>query len=254
MILYQGLDRANLPRRDVNKPQFVGSVTDLIVPREDSPAPRPQAFLVEQSPQWLLPPHFHEEHQFQVFVQGNGSLGSHQVQLYDVHYASPYTGYGPLVAGKDGISYLTLRAVGDTGAWYLPESRGRNLRIPKVGAHASPGGQIDIDSRLALSRPDCEELIKPDPSGLAAWMVRLGPQQSIAQPSGSHLGGGRFLVVAQGELHVFGNVLTTPGVVWLASEDELELQAGSEGLAVLVLQFPAQAAQSFIEAHSELQH
>jgi hypothetical protein len=150
VIQHQTLDSARADpsaRRDVRKTQFVGSVTELILPVEGRPAPRPQAFLVEQSPNWQLPVHFHLEHQFQVFVAGGGSIGRQPISLLDVHYASPHSGYGPLVSGDAGVSYLTLRAVGDTGAWYLPEMRDKCLRIPKVQAHGStqrpmsaPGG------------------------------------------------------------------------------------------------------------------
>jgi hypothetical protein len=252
MIRYQALDRAQLPRRDVNKAQFVGVVTDLIPPQEDAPAPRPQAFLVEQIPNWSLTPHFHEEHQFQVFVQGDGSLGSKPVDLFAVHYASPHTGYGPLVSGENGISYLTLRAVGDTGAWYLPESRERNLRIPKVGAHASPATLVDDAALSTLASPQTEVLIELRPSGLAAWLLQLGPGQRMPQPLGAEQGGGRFLVVAQGLLSLPQATLPPPGVVWVGAEDALEVTAGPQGLALLVVQFPAEAAQSFIEAHPEL--
>jgi hypothetical protein len=252
MIRYQALEREHLPRRDVSKAQFVGVVTDLITPQDNMPAPRPQAFLVEQTPNWSLTPHFHEEHQFQVFVQGHGSLGSKPVDLFAVHYASPHTGYGPLNSGDQGISYLTLRAVGDTGAWYLPESRGRNLRIPKVGAHATPSSPVDAAALLTLTVPQTEVLIEPRLSGLAAWLIQLGPGQTLPPPAGAEHGGGRFLVVAQGLLCLPEAQLPPPGVVWVGTHDHLDLTAGPCGLAVLVLQFPAEAAQSFLEAHPEL--
>ena len=123
MIQHQTLEGSRARTREVQKTQFVGQVTDLILPDDQVPSPRPQAFLVEQSANWTLPPHFHQEHQFQVFVGGRGSLGAHPVAHLAVHYASPHSGYGPLVSGDQGLAYLTLRAVGDTGAWYLPEQR-----------------------------------------------------------------------------------------------------------------------------------
>lgn len=251
MIRHQALEREHLPHRDVNKAQFVGTVTDLISPNDDGPSPRPQAFLVEQTPNWSLTPHFHEEHQFQVFVQGTGSLGNTPVHLHDVHYASPHTGYGPLKSGEQGISYLTLRAVGDTGAWYLPESRERNLRIPKVSAHAS-ATVLPCAALLALTAPRTEVLIQTRESGLAAWLLHLGPKQTLPPPADAELGGGRFWVVTQGTLSVGDTEIPPPGVVWVGAQDHLDIVAGPQGLTLQVLQFPAEAAQSFRQAHPEL--
>ena len=124
--------------RVVNKAQFVGVVTDLFVSEAIS-GPRPQSFLVEQSANWTLPTHFHLQHQFQVFIAGSGSLGKTPIHPLTVHYASPHSGYGPLISESDGISYFTLRAMSDTGAWYLPEAREHlKTRIKKQQLHAEP--------------------------------------------------------------------------------------------------------------------
>jgi hypothetical protein len=174
LICQQTLERSLPGRRAVAKPTFVGAVTDLIVPDDSAPAPRPQAFLVEQTANWTLPTHFHQEHQFQVFVAGGGTIGRNPVEKLAVHYASPHTGYGPLVSGAKGIAYLTLRAVGDTGAWYLPEQReSLLLRIRKQQAHAVPAASISAPDLKALAEPFQETLIEPQEGGLAAWLVRL---------------------------------------------------------------------------------
>ena len=57
MICQQTLERSTPRRRAIDKPTFVGSVTDLIVADRQSPGPRPQAFLVEQTPNRTLPTH-----------------------------------------------------------------------------------------------------------------------------------------------------------------------------------------------------
>ncbi len=253
MIHLQALDRGRLPRREVNKAQFIGQVTDLLLPDADAPAPRPQAFLVEQIPHWALPVHFHDEHQFQVVVQGDGRLGTKPVRRLDVHYASPHSAYGPLVSGDQGIAYLTLRAVGDTGAWYLPEARERNLRIPKVQAHGAPREPVDELALGSLPCPQADPLIALRDDGLAAWLVRLGPGQSAEPPDGAQAGGGRFLVVGHGTLELHGETLPPPGVAWVGAQDRLRLQAGPQGAAVVVVQFPREAAASFRESHPGLQ-
>lgn len=253
MIQHQTLEDARncgTARRDVRKPQFVGSVTDLILPTEATPAPRPQAFLVEQSAHWTLPTHFHLEHQFQVFVDGGGLLGKRPIQHLEVHYASPHSGYGPLISGDSGVSYLTLRAVGDTGAWYLPEQRENCLRIPKVQAHGAPAQSISADALRALAAPLNETLIEPRVGGLAAWLMRLGAGQRCGQPPGAGESGGRFVVVTQGCLTLDTARLEGLAVAWVSPDDTLELVAGDTGLEAVILQFPAAAAQSFVETSS----
>ena len=253
LIQHQTLERARTDpaaRRDVRKPQFVGSVTELILPQDGRPAPRPQAFLVEQSPRWELPVHFHLEHQFQVFVAGGGTIGRQPITLLDVHYASPHSGYGPLVSGDGGISYLTLRAVGDTGAWYLPEMRDKCLRIAKVQAHAAPRTSLTAQALRGLGQAQVETLIEPRPDGLAAWLVHLGSGQRHPQPAGAEAGGGRFVVVSQGSLTLAGTSLQALAVAWVGPGDTLDLLAGDAGLQALVLQFPAEAARSFAEAQA----
>ena len=249
LIVQQTLERARPARRDVAKPQFVGVVTDLILPDNASPAPRPQAFLVEQTPNWTLPTHFHQEHQFQVFVAGGGTIGKNPIERLSVHYASPHSGYGPLISGDDGIAYFTLRAVGDTGAWYLPEQREHLLlRIKKQQAHAAPASQVNLEQLRTLPQPIQETLIEPHASGLAAWLVRLAAHQSSPAPTNSEAGGGRFYVVTQGSHLSNGDELTALATVFVSSEEGLDLCSGKDGLEVLVLQFPAEASSSFIEA------
>jgi hypothetical protein len=249
LICQQTLERSLPGRRAVAKPTFVGAVTDLIVPDDSAPAPRPQAFLVEQTANWTLPTHFHQEHQFQVFVAGGGTIGRNPVEKLAVHYASPHTGYGPLVSGAKGIAYLTLRAVGDTGAWYLPEQReSLLLRIRKQQAHAVPAASISAPDLKALAEPFQETLIEPQEGGLAAWLVRLPAGGAAPVPARGESGGGRFYVVTQGSLLNAGEELEALATVFVSSDETIGLQAGAQGLEALVLQFPAVAANSFIEA------
>lgn len=249
MIVQQTLERARPTRREVAKPQFVGAVTDLILPNDASAAPRPQSFLVEQTPNWTLPTHFHQEHQFQVFVAGSGTLGKNPIERLAVHYASPHSGYGPLISADEGIAYFTLRAVGDTGAWYLPEQREHlRLRIKKQQAHAAPASYVSLEQLRVLAKPFQETLIEPDAGGLAAWLLRLPPNQSTPAPTNSQAGGGRFYVVTLGSLLNAGDELAALATVFVSNEASIELRSGQDGLEVLVLQFPAEAASSFIEA------
>ncbi|WP_418320868.1 hypothetical protein [Piscinibacter sakaiensis] len=247
MISYQTLSQSQTRRRTVSKPQFVGFVTDMIVPAE-GPPPRPQAFLVEQQADWTLPSHFHQEHQFQLFVAGGGTIGRNPIPPLAVHYASPHTGYGPLMSGHGGLSYLTLRAVGDTGAWYLPERHESNLRISKRQVHGAPAQQMTIDAVAALPEPLQESLIAAEPDGLAAWLLRMPAAAFADEPPGADTGGGRFYVVTQGSLRLPDAEVEALATIWVGASSALPLQAGGAGAEVVVLQFPAVASSSFIEA------
>jgi hypothetical protein len=249
LIQHASLEHTKSSRSRRDTPQFSGFVTDLILPNEHASAPRPQAFLVEQVPNWLLPTHYHQEHQFQVVVGGSGRMGASAIALLGVHYASPHAAYGPLVSGKEGLAYLTLRAVHDSGAWYLPDQREHLLlRIPKKHAHGAPAQRPTDEALPHLAAPVIETLIEPDAQGLAAWTVSLPAQASVPKPAGEAAHGGRFYVVTRGSLVHGGEPLQGLAVVWCAAQDRFEAQAGEEGAELVVVQFPLAAPHSFIEA------
>jgi hypothetical protein len=215
--------------------------TDYMIETEAGPCPAPQAFLVHQQPDWTLPVHYHLQDQFQVIVRGGGTLGRHKLASVSIHYASREAGYGPLVAGPDGLDYLTLRSMTDPGAWYLPEARA-NMRqgLRKRQETVGPISRA-LPAELAMRRSaSVEVLIEPDASGLAAWVIRLGPEQSMPAPQ-HRGGGGRFHVVINGILR-YGEDLVAPACVYSSSDDEpLVLASGTAGLEILVLQYPGAA-------------
>jgi hypothetical protein len=245
MIYSQSLERARLsPPRVVNKKEFVGVVTDLFESDATS-GPRPQSFLVEQSANWTLPTHFHLEHQFQVFTGGSGTLGRTPIHPLTVHYASPHSGYGPLISAGEGISYFSLRAMSDTGAWYLPESRPHlNTKIKKQQVHAEPAELISAEALKQWPAPSQETLIELDEGGLGAWLLRLPPNAKVAAPDGHALGGGRFYVVSKGSAVIQEGLLSAWATAFMSPNETLDVESGPEGLEVLVLQFPAAALEA----------
>src|SRR5580692_4578218 len=62
----------------------------------------PLAFLVNGPPRYVIPAHFHDIDQYQIFVGGHATLGKHDVLPGSIHYADAYTPYGPIVAEDDG--------------------------------------------------------------------------------------------------------------------------------------------------------
>ena len=105
---------------------YIGANRYTLPPDEEPPADdalHPMAFLVEKSPGAVTRPHFHQADQFQVVVAGRGMLGDHEFSDGAVHYTNAYSAYGPIVAGKSGIWWFTLRNRWDPGARYMPAER-----------------------------------------------------------------------------------------------------------------------------------
>lgn len=190
----------------------------------------PQAFLVEQDPDTVILPHFHERDQFQVVVEGGGSLGRHEVKPVSVHYAAKHTGYGPITAGPQGLWYFSLRAMTDPGAHFLPEEREKMARGAKLNLLADP---------VSEGGAAVEEILAPRPDGIAAWMLRVGPDASMKPPAAE---GSRFYVVCAGEMIVGEERLPRLGTAFVTAEEAFAVHAGAEGLEVLALQYPAQAS------------
>jgi hypothetical protein len=233
-------EEAKPTRRRNDKATFRGCVTDLIIPISGDQH-RPQAFLVEQEPNWVLPVHFHLRHQFQVITAGSGVLGRRPVEPLCIHYASPESGYGPLTAGPEGLSYLTLRVVSDEGAWYLPESRARmQLGIKKQQEHGEPKTLLSDAEIRELRAPTLDVLIAEQESGVAANLVRMPPDQLFPTTTGRP-NGGRFYVVTKGSLVLGEMKLSSLATIFVSHDDALDLRSGPDGLEVLMLQFPEQA-------------
>jgi hypothetical protein len=91
--------------------------------RSAEPGGGPQGYLVAQKHEYELGVHYHRVSQFQLVVAGSGNIGRHAVKRGAVHYADPLTPYGPIEPGNDGVTYLTLRARSDFGAWHMPDSQ-----------------------------------------------------------------------------------------------------------------------------------
>ena len=133
----------------------------------------PNVFLVDLPPESVLDPHFHRENQFQLFVKGEGSIGRHPIRPITVHYAGAFTGYGPLAAGPQGVSYFTIRPVYDTGAFYLPHARDDMVPGPKRNLHSRPVTPLDADALHGLQTPQLLDLIALQPDRIAARLLRL---------------------------------------------------------------------------------
>lgn len=242
MIRAETLDAARSSRLEIRNPEFGGAIT-YFFESPGEPPPAPQAFLVEQNPGIVLRPHFHPQHQFQVVADGEATLGRHALTPFSVHYTSPESGYGPIVSGPHGLSYLTLRAVTCKGAHYLPESRGQmHAGLAKQQITVEAPAISHAAALRSRSKAMCEVLIAPHDSGLAAWLLRVPPGGKVRAPSIK--GGGRFHVVVAGAMLLGDKRYPRLSPVFVsANERKFSASADEEGLEVMVLQFPVDALQ-----------
>jgi len=201
--------------------------------------PSPHAYVVEQQAGFVLQAHWHVQHQFQIVATGDGAIGKHAVRPLAVHYASPESPYGPITTGPDGVSYLTLRAMADDGAQFMPESR----PLMRAGlAKYSTTVQLDVagivDGKVAGGRHMAEVARADD--GMRVWDALLPAGETLR---GEALPGiaARYYYVVAGSMAVGGEVLPARSVCFVHDEPEFELCAGTQGLQLLVLQYPEAA-------------
>lgn len=203
--------------------------------RPEGDLPSPTVSLISQPAGCVLEAHMHRENQFQVFVGGSGTLGPHAVRPVCVHYSGAYTGYGPLVAGPEGLQYFTIRPAYDT--WMIPVSRARGQmpRGPKrhalVEVVATPG-----ESSLATLLP-----LAADGLGVQRWQT---PDASLLAIPHLETGCGTFVLVLAGACKVAETVMERLESCFISSSEPGGLLAACEGgVDVLFLHCPAKAAE-----------
>ena len=215
---------------------------NLFGKNSDTATPDPQAFRLDLNAHQKLDSHFHIVDQFQVFIAGSGTIGRNEVQLVTVHYADHHTGYGPLIAGAQGLSYLTLRSKTDAGLVYLNTPNIREKLKPTKRRHrVSPQVTLSIDpvlrSRETIS---VESVIEEEPGGdgMNVKVIRLGANMTAQSPDPGE-GGGQYLIVLNGSLLLEGKTYDPYSLVFVRSTDEAPiLAAGEGGLEIMVTQFP----------------
>ena len=223
-------------RTEYFRPEGVALDADVdVIPLRER---EPQAFIVEQIPHSVVGSHFHISNQFQVIVRGSGTLGRHAVKPISVHYAGGYTGYGPITAGEDGLSYFTLRAQFNKGPHFLPEAK---PELKDVTRQFLLADDIEISTQAQLAQRTkavLETIIEPFESGLAGYAARVPCSGSMTAPEPSN-GGGQYWVVISGSAIFNGETLNPLSCVFVGPEDTgLSVDAGPSGAEVLILQYP----------------
>lgn len=241
MLQFGTRARGEARRRQVNALAMQGYKGEWMESGED-PLLSPTVFLAEQPPFSTLPTHFHRQNQFQLFVEGSGTIGTSKLEVLTVHYAGAYTGYGPLVAGADGLKYFTIRPAFDSGAIGLEEAREKMLRGPKRHATAGPIRITAPDALSALRAPASVDAIPFSADGLGARILRL-PPRAVAQvtdtPPAPHT---VFMVVLAGSAVHDGGELTRWESAFSTSHAGLpRFSAGPQGAELIFLFTPAKA-------------
>lgn len=191
---------------------------------------RPWVFLTSRPPGNIIEPHFHEVPQYQIFVEGHGRIGKHPVQPVEVHYTDAYTPYGPIVAGEEGLAFVTLRSKANNGgAHYMPRSRPMLAR--KAGRALTAHAEVGPSTRAG-------ELIPAREDGVEASLVVLGAGRST-MPASDRANSGRFFLVLAGSLVADGEELGRYACGFVREDEVLPtLTAGEAGAQVLSLQLP----------------
>ena len=228
--------------------------TEFLIAQEisgDMTQTSPQAFLIEMTPNEVIQPHFHEVEQFQVFLEGAGQLGRAEgIKPAVVHYTDAYTGYGPITASEQGLSYFALRPRKDPGAIYLHKEGYREKLRPSLKRHFTVPVIQSTEPVLAnLTGPVVEPLFDESnyvlADGLAAHVVRLGPGQDYHGQSPVNTGG-QYVIVLQGQVHRSGSMQQAHAlgafqpwtVLFVApTEQAISLRAGETGTEFVMLQF-----------------
>jgi hypothetical protein len=195
----------------------------------------PIAFQIEFDPEHSSDPHFHVADQFQVFVDGEGTLGKTPLGPVSVHYASAYSPYGPLSAGKRGMTYLTLRNGFDPGIHYIATERD----LLKAAARRPRGRSAQYTpGPAAPTATSCTTLLAPEADGLAAWAYALAPGASVTGPD-PRSGRGQYWVGVRGAGTVAGAAMDRWSCTFCSADEPAQSAvAGPDGLELLVLQFP----------------
>ena len=240
MVLTGSAARARQTRHERSLPEGFTFFRSEWMEGGKDPLLSPTVFLVEQPPGSVLAPHFHTQNQFQVVMAGSGRLGSHEVATGSVHYAGAFTGYGPVVAGPEGLHYFTIRPVFETGANFVAVARDRMVRGPKRSMQGAPVPQASTAELGALCGPAWMYAIAPQADGLAATVCSLPPGGRAEAPTPA--ASGQFQLVMAGAMqHDAGQLGVWESRYLAAGEPGGMLLAGPEGLQALVLQVPAKA-------------
>ncbi|WP_180899712.1 hypothetical protein [Martelella soudanensis] len=219
-----------------------GWKVNLFGQNSDVPGKELQAFRIDMSSNMQLDSHFHIVDQFQIFIAGSGVIGRDRADMITAHYADHHTGYGPLVADGNGMSYLTLRSKTDAGLVKLSTPNVREQLKPTKRRHR-------VSEKVVLSIPPVlehrEEVTtetvmpeKPGDDGMTVKVYRMGSGMETRAPDTDGTGG-YFVIVMNGSLIHDGAEYEPWSLLWVSKTEAAPvLKAGEKGLEAMVTVFP----------------
>jgi hypothetical protein len=237
MTIFGTRERCEQTRRKLDVPEDNAFKAEWMSSGDD-PDFSPTIFMIEMPPHSVAPAHFHRNNQFQLFVEGTGKIGSHTIEPLTIHYAGAYTGYGPLVAGPDGLTYLTIRSVFEAGLIAVAGSAGQMRKGPRRGAEAGPVAVSTAEALGGLVELDEQAVLPMAADGLGATSVRL-PRGTRYVVNVAPEAEGEFLIVVSGEVTIDTRRLSRLESAFVrADEPAVPIEAGSGGAQVIRLSMP----------------
>lgn len=208
-------------------------------------SPELQAFRLDLNADQVLDAHFHIVDQFQVFIEGTGTIGRDTAGPIVVHYADHHTGYGPLIASELGMTYLTLRPKTDAGLVFLREPKVREKLQPTKRRHRMSKPVVLSTEPVLRNRTEViiEDALEAqaDDEGIAVKVIRMGPGLAAQAPAVAN-SGGEYLIVLNGSIEFEGAMLGKYSLIFVrANEEPPVLTAGPEGAEVMATRFPVES-------------
>lgn len=209
----------------------------------DRTSTSPMAYLVEQSANSTVEPHFHQVDQFQIFIGGSGHIGTHSLDGVTVHYSGAHSPYGPIVAGPAGVQYVTLRRNWDPGAQWMPGAAAALRGMPgrkHVAFTSDPWMRSPAEQNSHLKSPLVTEMIPSQANGLGAWLVRAGPDAVLhGNPAESN---GVFWYVLSGGLQpddsAPGASMGTGACIFFSHDEQpFQFRAAAQGVELIQVRF-----------------
>lgn len=202
----------------------------------DDPVLSPTASLIEQPPHCTLESHFHRQNQFQVFVEGSGTIGAHALDTVLVHYAGAYTGYGPLISGAQGIKYFTIRPVCESGFIPVTDAREKMIRGPKRHVTVGPISASSLPEGAQFGQTLALHPFDDDGLGVGYLpLTALGEMQIERHPASQ----GVFVFVLNDQLQMPKQTLDRWEMFFVSRDEPMPAcRAGAQGALVLSLHCP----------------
>lgn len=217
----------------------------------DDPRLSPTISLIEQPAGSVLGVHFHRQNQFQVFVEGGGTIGPAPLSAVTIHYAGAYTAYGPLAAGGEGIKYFTIRPVCESGAYPVETSREHMVRGPKRHATSAALALHAPEGLARLRQAGRHDAIAHAADGLGASVLSVPPGEPVQVPWAAGADGVFLLVLAGSLAHAQGRLDRWESLFASTAAEIPALTAGSQGLELACLFVPAKAPAYLQESTKE---